>query len=187
MNIDLVVGSATTLAGALLGGTISFVLNRQQLNDAKVQRAEEAVRAKAHRSEDRRFSAYSDLLTHGRAYRNAIRPELAKLRRGSDGDRIGALAGAADAATSLVFLLLESGSVFDACRAIMVAIQASQVLLRETSEHIDESRWRQVNDEMSAALRIFEAAARDELEVGGAEKSWILERRRPQRAPSDES
>ena len=38
MSVDLWIGAATTLAGAGLGGLISFTLSRQQMNEARRQR-----------------------------------------------------------------------------------------------------------------------------------------------------
>ena len=69
--------------------------------------------------------------------------------------------------------------VFDACRAIVMAVGSSQELLHDPSQHANETRWRQVNDEMSLSLRQFEAAVREEFGVGGVDRSWILAHERP--------
>ena len=62
----------TTLAGALLGGAMSFVLSRQQAREARLQRQEEDARERLRRSADRRFQAYADFLTGARSFRNAV-------------------------------------------------------------------------------------------------------------------
>lgn len=73
MNSDLWVGAATTLAGAALAGLISLGVNRQQMRDARAQRAEDDQRAKDRRSDDRRFTAYVEFAARARSYRDAIR------------------------------------------------------------------------------------------------------------------
>jgi hypothetical protein len=65
-------GAVTTLVGVLLGGAISFVLSRQQIMDARLQRQEADTREALRRSADRRFQAYADFLTRSRSFRNAV-------------------------------------------------------------------------------------------------------------------
>ena len=55
VSSGLWVGAVTTLAGAVLGCAISFLLSRQQIIEARAQRKEEAERDRNRRSVERRF------------------------------------------------------------------------------------------------------------------------------------
>jgi hypothetical protein len=68
------IGAVTGLAGAAVGGAISYLVSVQQIREARAQRQEAERSAQARRSLDRRFAAYADFLTHARRFRNAIRP-----------------------------------------------------------------------------------------------------------------
>lgn len=59
MNTDLWFGAATTLAGAALGGAISYLLCRQQITEARAQRLEGERWDRARRSAERRLDAYA--------------------------------------------------------------------------------------------------------------------------------
>jgi hypothetical protein len=72
VSSDVWIGAVTTLAGAVLGGAISFLLSRQQMREARRQRQEEDARERRRRSADRRFEAYADFLTRTRSFRNAV-------------------------------------------------------------------------------------------------------------------
>ena len=105
MSADLWLGAATTLAGAALGGTISLVLNRQQMKDARAQRAEEDLRIRQRRSTDRRFDAYAGFFTHARSYRTALRPFAEESASKIPVQDMDTFARAADSASSLVFIV----------------------------------------------------------------------------------
>ena len=176
MPVDLWVGAVATLAGGLLGGAISFVLSRQQIIEARRQRADEARLQTDRRSEDRRYAAYADFFTRARAYRNAIRPLARGRAHKLNIEHISELAAAADAASSLVFLVVENSLTYEACRAVVIAIGASQEALGNLAALPNEKRGRELNDEMSLRMRHFQAAAREELEVKGLDRSHILGR-----------
>jgi len=170
------VGAVTTLAGVILGGAISFLLSRQQIVEARAQRAEDAFLDRNRRSVERRFDAYADFMKRARSYRNAIRPYAITEAAARD---MNALAQAADAAGSFISLVAESETTLNACHKILAAIGASQELLHDPDTPSREARWSEANDAMVLALRQFQAAAREELDVGGVDRSWILTHGRP--------
>src|SRR5579859_8058542 len=57
VSTDLWLGTVTTLLGAALGGSISFIVSRQQIKSAWIQRQADAAEERNRRSEDRRFTA----------------------------------------------------------------------------------------------------------------------------------
>jgi hypothetical protein len=179
MSGDLWVGAVTTLSGVLLGGAVSFALARQQMKDARAQRMEELARDKARRSADRRFDAYADFLTKARSFRNAIRrgdrpgPALAP----DEIDAMSLVAAAANSASSLVFLVVEDGRTYDACREVVRTMSHAQGLVSALDPRSPGDLLVELSHEMSRVLREFEVAARDELEIGGLERSQIMSRR----------
>lgn len=101
MSSGLWVGAVTTLAGAVLGGAISFLLSRQQIIEARAQRKDESESDRKRRSLERRFDAYSDFLRRARSYRNAVRESVITEATFPEADT---LAQEADAAGSLITL-----------------------------------------------------------------------------------
>lgn len=158
------IGAVATLSGTLLGGAISFVLNGQQMKDARAQRAEQALLDRHQRSLDRRFSAYSDFYTQVRLFRNALRtgdrpaPSLPI-------DAISALARAAHNSSSLVFLTVEDPGTRAACADLVRTMSGIQGVLDDSTTTVEAKPWPELNELMAAAARRFETAARDELEV----------------------
>ncbi len=167
VNSDLWVGALTTLAGAVLGGAISFLLSRQQLNAARAQRAEAAVQENDRRSENRRFDAYANFHTQARAYRSAIRPYREQAGPGMTVREIDVLARSADAASSLVFLVQESATTRAACAAVVRTIDNTIAVIHELAPDLDGVPWDELNDQMAHVMRQWETAAREELQVGG--------------------
>ena len=169
MSSDLWVGAVTTLAGAVAGGAISFILSRQQI---KAAHAEENLR----RSADRRFEAYADFLTKARSFRNAIR------RYGNNFDPaytpavVDELGHVAHTASALVFLVVESTKTYDVTRAIVTAISDAQKLLPGFGPDATDDPWFDQNEKMAKLLREFQVAAREELEIGGVDRSHMLNR-----------
>src|ERR1700678_19078 len=129
MSADIWLGAATTLAGAGLGGAISLALNRQQMRDARKQRAEDDERLKNRRNEDRRFDAYTNFSTCLRSYRDSIRgledPSAGKVSI----DNIDACARSANTASALVFFIVESQATYQACRDVIRGILNAQTAL----------------------------------------------------------
>jgi hypothetical protein len=173
---DLWVGAAATLAGAALGGAISYILSRQQIRESRAQRAEEERRDERRRSVDRRFEAYANFMTHARRYRNAIRPYRYKSAPGMPVHEIDSLAFAADAASSLVFLVTESKPTHEACRGAVRAIRDTADVMHELESDPDGAPWRKLSEDMASALRKFQTAARAELHVGGVERQGPADR-----------
>jgi hypothetical protein len=169
VNADIWVGAVTTLAGAILGGAISYLLSRQQIKEARIQRAEEAQRDQDRRSEERRFSTYSDFLTQARRYRSAIRPYRRGSAPGLAVHEIDAYAAAADAAGSLVFLVSQSLGTHEACRKVLRTIGETLTVIHELPTDLDAGPWEELNDVMADSLRKFQNAARAELGTGEAD------------------
>ncbi len=171
VNSELWVGAITTLAGAIIGGVISFALSHQQIVEARVQRTEDAQRDRNLRSVQRRFDAYADFLRRARSYRNAIRTPASTQTAANDADD---LAQEADTAGSLIFLVAESLNTLDACREVMLAIGMSQTIIHDRNHDSREAQRPEASEKMALSIRQFQAAAREELGVGGVDKSWIL-------------
>lgn len=142
------------------------MVNRQQATELRVQRAEEAARDNVIRSENRRFDAYADFHTQARRFRNAIRsyiPGTSPIQSVAD---VEVLANSADAASSLVFLVLESAETLDACRAAVRTINSTIKILHESAEsNLNDAPWDELNTNMALAIRVFQKAARAELGV----------------------
>src|ERR1700722_8391123 len=164
MSVDLWFGSATTLAGAFLGGLISYFLSRQQIQEARRQHLEEWRLQRDQSSKERRFSAYSDFITRARAYRGAIRSLPRQPLDQSEIKQVDELSADADSTSSLVFLTLESAATYDACRSVLKAIGASQSYIHRPADK-DWSQIDEFEDRLAASLREFQAASRDELGV----------------------
>jgi hypothetical protein len=174
MSVDVWIGAVTTLAGAGLGGLISFVLSRQQITEARRQRLEEAQRSREQTSKERRFDCYVEFLSGSRSYRNALRSIGRERRSGAQPSHFDSLAADADAASSRVFLVVESAATYDACRSVVHAIGVAQESLHGSKFQPDSSKAVEINERMAASLRHFQAAARDELKVTGVDASRIL-------------
>jgi hypothetical protein len=182
MTIGLWVGAVVTLAGAALGGAISFVLSRQQIKDARAQRAEQYMQERQRRSADRRFEAYSDFLTKARSLRNAIRGYDEQPDAAFGPKEIDAIARSANNASALVFLVVESPATYDLCAAVVSAMKDVQGFLPDFGsrpEVPEDNPWPKLNGRMAGLLREFQVAAREELGIGGVDPSWILDRNRP--------
>jgi len=177
MSVDIWLGAATTLAGVGLGGVVSFALNHQQMRDACNQRAEEDERLKKRRSEDRRFDAYTNFSTSLRCYRDSIRG----LEDPSAGQvsikNIDACAYSVNTASAPVFFIVESQETYQACRAATRAVLDAQTALHNGDR--SKGIWAEINIEVSALVREFQGAARNELGVGGIDPSVMLGRKIP--------
>jgi hypothetical protein len=175
---DVWVGAITTLVGAALGGTISFVLSHQQLNDARMQRAEDATRDKHRRSEDRRFEAYSDFLIRARSCRNAVQGYYLHSDSRPSIEELDVLLQAANDTSALVFLLVETEGTYQACRAVLQALWRTRAIIHNIESSSTDNPWDELYEDFGRAGREFQIAARNELGVSGPVHPWI---------PSDES
>jgi hypothetical protein len=162
---DLWIGAAATLGGAALGGAISFVVSRQQLRDAREQRAEDAAREDRRRNADRRFAAYAEFNARVRQFRNALRPYGYQPVPRLSMDEISALARAAHDASSAVFLIAGNPRTVEACRKLVAAMSRAQGVIDDTGSAPSDKPWPELNETIASAVRSFEEAARDELEI----------------------
>jgi hypothetical protein len=173
VNADLWFGSLTTLAGALLGGLISYVLSRQQILEARRRNQEEWKLQSEQNSRDRRFGCYSDFISQARAYRGAVRTLPHEPVGQKRVEHMDELAAAADATSSLVFLVLESVATYEACRSVLKSIRAFQNFAHQPSG-TDASVALELEKRLAESLREFQAASREELGVVGVERPRIL-------------
>jgi hypothetical protein len=169
---DVWVGALTTLVGAVLGGTISFMLSRQQLNDARAQRKEAAELEQRRRSEDRRYEAYSDFLTRARSYRNAVQAYYLHADNRPSVSDIDVLLQAANDASTLVFLLVETEATYESCRVVLRALWKAQKIMHRIEPSSLDDPWSEINNDLGQATREFQNAARDELGVSGPARPW---------------
>jgi hypothetical protein len=174
------VGAVTTVVGAVLGGTISFILSRQQLNAVRLQRQEEAVREQHKRSEDRRFQAYSEFLIKARSYRNALQAYYLHPDNLPSIDELDVLLHTAEDASTLVFLVVGSEDTYNGCRAVLKALWRARTLTHQIRQSNTDDPWTELNMEFGRATREFQNAARDELMVSGPAVPWVMSDERPQ-------
>ena len=172
MGSDIWVGAITTLVGAVLGGAISFVLSRQQLNDARLQRRETEIVEQRRRSEDRRFQAYSEFLTRTRSYRNGVEAYYLHADNRPTINDLDALLQAANDASALVFLVVESEETYQGCRSVLQAIWKARTITHGIEPTTLDDPWIELYPEFGRTMRQFQNAARDELGVGGPTHPW---------------
>jgi hypothetical protein len=166
VNTSLWFGALTTLAGAVVGGTISYFLSRQQMREARAQRLEAERSEQIRRSGERRLDIYADFLTHARNYRNAIRrPSHPESGPSLPLQEMGDLARAADAAGSLVHLVHRSQQTASACGDVMRTIGETSGTLHAFDADMTGAPWTELEEKMREALRRFQAAARAELGI----------------------
>lgn len=166
------VGAATTLAGAVLGGVISFVLNLQQTKDARLQRQEDEVREQRRRSADRRFQAYSDFLTKARSFRNAVETYYLHPRHKPSLAELDSLVHSANDASALVFLVVESDGTYQDCRNVLRALWTTRTVVHGIEATAPKEPWTELNVLLGRAMREFQNSARTELGVRGPAEQW---------------
>jgi hypothetical protein len=167
------VGAVTTLVGVGLGGAVSFVLSRQQLKDARLQRKEQEEREERQRSFDRRFHVYSEFLTRARSYRNAVQAYYLRPDNKPSVQDIDTLDHAANDASSDVFLLVESEDTFEGCVAVLRAMWRTQTIIHQSEPSAADNPWPEINTALGRSTREFQNFARKELEVIGPAKPWV--------------
>jgi hypothetical protein len=172
VSSDVWVGAVTTLLGAVIGGAISFLLSQQQVKEARRQRLEDGLNDDRRRSADRRFQAYADFLTRARSFRNATeayylnpshRPPMAELD---------ALFQAANDASALVFLVVESEATYDGCRSTLRALEGARDAIHDAGRDKQKEPWPDLSVLLGQGIREFQNSARIELEVSGPTKPW---------------
>ena len=177
MSSDVWIGAITTLAGAGLGGTISFLLSRQQIREARRQRLEEDERELRRRSADRRFEAYADFLVRTRSFRNAAESFYLQASRNSSLKEIDSLLQSANDASALVFLVVEDDATYVGCRHVLRALSRAQAVMHRIEPPESEDPWDELNVMLGRATREFQIAARNELGVTGPAEPWDDEAR----------
>jgi hypothetical protein len=74
----------------------------------------------------------------------------------------------ADDASALVFLVVETDEMYDACRGVLSAIDDALNRVQNIDSGPTEDLWRDLRDILGSALRNFQIAAREELGVVGS-------------------
>jgi hypothetical protein len=172
VSSDVWIGAVTTLAGAVLGGAISFLLSRQQMREARRQRQEEDERERRRRSADRRFEAYADFLTRARSFRNAAESCYLQPRPNPPLEKIDSLLQAANDAAALVFLVVEDPATYEGCRHVLRALSRAQAVIHGIEPPGSAKPWDELNVMLGRATREFQNAARNELDVAGPAEPW---------------
>jgi hypothetical protein len=175
VSSDLWVGAATTLAGAVLGGAISYLLSRQQITEARRQRQEDDAREHRRQSADRRFQAYSDFLIRTRSFRNAVETYYLQPRHRPSLGEIDSLLQSANDASALVFLVVESDDTYEGCRNALRALWKARAIIHGTgpADAADpDDPWESLNALLGQATREFQNSARIELGVSGPTTPW---------------
>ncbi len=162
----------TTLVGAMLGGTFSFLLSRQQVTEARRQREEDDAREHRRRSMDRRFAAYADFLTRARAFRNAVEAYYSQPGHGPSLAEVDSLLQAANDASALVFLVMESEQTYEGCRVVLRALRDARGVIHESGPGAAADPWPELNLLLGRATREFQNSARNELGVSGPITAW---------------
>lgn len=172
MTSDVWIGAITTLAGALIGGTISFILSRQQAKDAQRQREVEAAREERRLSAERRFQSYSEFLTRARSFRNAVEAYYSNSRHKPQIAELNALLQAANDASALVFLVVESRETREGCRNVLRALWRARETLHSSHWQRVKDPWKELDMLLGRTTREFQNAARNELGVKGPTEPW---------------
>jgi hypothetical protein len=172
MSSDVWVGAVTTLAGAGLGGAISYLLSWQQIRETRRQRQEEDAREHRRRSVDRRFQAYADFLTRARSFRNAVETYYLRPGHRPSFAEMDSLLQSANDASALVFLVVESDATYEGCRSALRALQQARTAVHGTDRATSEDPWTELNVLLGRATREFQNSARIELEVSGPTAPW---------------
>jgi hypothetical protein len=172
VGIDLWLGTVTTLIGAALGGSISFIVSRQQIKSAWIQREADAAEERNRRSEDRRFTAYSEFITRARSSRNALRAYYQHSGSRPSIKDLDTVLQAAEDSSTLVFLLAESEEAHEGCLAIVRSLGIARDMLHGTRPSSTDNPWTELNELFGRSTRNFQNAVRTELGVSGPTKSW---------------
>lgn len=180
MGSQVWIGAAATLLGVVLGGAVSFTLSRQQLKDARAQRAEEAARERDKRSEDRRIQAYSDFLTRARSFRNALITYCNRPQGKVTLDILDDLMREVGAASALAFLVVETPEAYDACRIVLRALGDALSTVQDIASGPTKDLGQEVSKIIGPALRSFQISAREELGFGrGVIQPWREDPKHP--------
>lgn len=172
MSSDVWVGAATTLAGAALGGAISYLLSWQQVKEARRQRREDDARELRRRSMDRRFAAYADFLTRARSFRNTVEAHYLQPGHGPSLAEVDSLLQSANDASALVFLVVESEQTYQGCRNMLRALGQAREIIHGADPGAAGDPWAGLNALLGRAAREFQNSARIELGVSGPIGVW---------------
>ena len=173
MGSTVWLASATGLIGVALGGLVSLAVSRQQIREAREQRADEASRERYRRSIDRRFKAFSEFIIHHRSVQNALQFYYSQAGARPGLDDINVLLRSARDSAPMVFLVAETERTYEACRGVLRALEQAHNIVHENTRDPGTDLGRKINIALGKAMREFQNAARAELEVNGPEWQWV--------------
>jgi hypothetical protein len=164
--------SVAGLAGVMLGGLISFAVSRQQIREARSQRADEAARERRQRSEDRRFKAYADFIISHRSVQNALDFYLKAVGKSNRND-IDTLLQSGYNSSAMVFLVAETARTRKACIEVLRVLEYARDVISDEENLRTEDPWPELNATMGRSMREFQNSAREELDVNGPQWPWV--------------
>jgi hypothetical protein len=147
-------------------------VSRQQIKSAWIQREADAVEERNRRSEDRRFTAYSEFITRARSSRNALRAYYQHSGSRPSIKELDTVLQAAQDSSTLVFLLVESEEAHGGCLAVVRSLGIAQDMLHGAKPSRTDSPWTELNRLFGRSTRHFQNAVRTELGVSGPTKPW---------------
>jgi hypothetical protein len=164
--------SVTGLIGVVLGGLVSLAVSRQQIREARKQRADQALEERYRRSVERRFKAYSEFINCHRSVQHAVNSYYSQVPGSPSVSDITALLQSANNASAMVFLVAETERTNKACIGVLHVLRETQRVVGGEALSSTDSPRSKLNIQMGRAMREFENAARTELGVGGPEWTW---------------
>lgn len=165
MGNEVWIVAIPTLLGTAFGGAISFILNRQQWKG-------EDLRERHRRSDDRRFQAYGEFLIRERSYRNKVEAYYLHPDNRPSINELDVLLHAAQDASTLVFLVVESEDTYKGCLSVMRTLSRARDIIRRIESSSAADPWPELEIEFRHATHKFQNAARNELKVIGSTSQW---------------
>ena len=93
---------------------------------------------------------------------------------------------AAQDASTLVFLVVESEEAYKACIAVVRALGNAQAMIHGVKSSVTSEPWQELNQVLGHATRDFQNAVRKELGVSGPAIPWDPNYRGKQKSASDD-
>jgi len=148
-------------------------VSRQQIREARKQRAEEVLQEPYQLSIDRRFKAYSEFINRHRSVQYAVRSYYTRGHDKPSTNDVEAHLQSAYDSVAMVFLVTEAQRTYDACRGVLSVLRQVQHVACENERDSNGDAWPKLRTEMGRTMREFQNAARQELEVNGPEWQWL--------------
>jgi len=115
---------------------------------------------------------YADFLTRTRSFRNAVESHYSRHSHQPSLAELDSLLQAANDASALVFLVVESEATYQGCRSALRALGKARDLIHDTKPGTSSQTWAELNVLLGQAAREFQNSARAELGVSGPTAQW---------------